>query len=26
VLDGYEVDGDGWLVLTKNVTNGDGPA
>lgn len=25
VLDGYEVDGDGWLVLTKNVTNGDGP-
>jgi hypothetical protein len=26
VLDGYEVDGDGWLVLTKNVTDGDGPA
>jgi hypothetical protein len=26
VLDGYEVDGDGWLALTKNVTDGDGRA
>ena len=26
VVDGYELDGDGWLVLTKNVTDGDGPA
>ena len=26
VLDSYEVEGDGWLVLTKNVTDGDGPA
>jgi hypothetical protein len=25
VLDGYELDADGWLELTKNVT-GDGPA
>jgi hypothetical protein len=25
VLDRYEVDGDGWLVLTKDVTDGDGP-
>jgi hypothetical protein len=25
VLDGYELDADGWLKLTKNVT-GDGPA
>jgi hypothetical protein len=24
VLDGYELDGEGWLQLTKNVTNGDG--
>jgi hypothetical protein len=24
VLDGYELDADGWLELTKNVT-GDGP-
>jgi hypothetical protein len=22
VLDGYEVEGDGWLALTKNVTDG----
>src|SRR6478736_1026645 len=26
VLDGYELDGDGWLELTKNVSDGDGPA
>ena len=26
VVDGYELDGDGWLALTKNVTDGDGPA
>jgi hypothetical protein len=26
VLDGYEVDGDGWLALTKNVTDADGRA
>ena len=25
VLDGYELD-EGWLELTKNVTDGDGPA
>ncbi len=25
VLDGYELEADGWLALTKNVT-GDGPA
>ena len=24
VVDGYELDGDGWLELTKNVTDGDG--
>ena len=24
VLDGYRVDGDGWLELTKNVTDGKG--
>jgi hypothetical protein len=22
VLDGYELDGEGWLLLTKNVTGG----
>jgi hypothetical protein len=22
VVDGYELDGDGWLALTKNVTDG----
>ena len=26
VLDGYELDGDGWLELTKNVSDGDSPA
>ena len=26
VVDAYELDGDGWLALTKNVTDGDGPA
>jgi hypothetical protein len=26
VLDGYELDGEGWLQLKKNVTNGDGRA
>jgi hypothetical protein len=25
VVDGYELEGDGWLALTKNVTDG-GPA
>ena len=25
VVDGYELDGDGWLALTKSVTDG-GPA
>ena len=25
VLDAYELDADGWLTLTKNVTDGDGP-
>ena len=24
VVDGYELDGEGWLELTKNVTDGDG--
>jgi hypothetical protein len=24
VLDGYELDREGWLELTKNVTDGDG--
>jgi hypothetical protein len=24
VVDGYELDGDGWLALTKNVTDGRG--
>ena len=24
VVDGYELGGDGWLELTKNVTDGDG--
>ena len=23
VVDGYELDGEGWLALTKNVTGGD---
>src|SRR6476660_6600142 len=26
VVDAYELDADGWLSLTKNVTDGDGPA
>ena len=26
VLDGYELDGEGWLELTKNVTDGSVPA
>ena len=26
VVDGYELDGEGWLELTKNVTDGDGSA
>jgi hypothetical protein len=26
VVDGYELDDDGWLELTKNVTDGAGPA
>lgn len=25
VVDAYELDADGWLSLTKNVTDGDGP-
>ena len=26
VVDGYELDGEGWLELTKNVTDGSVPA